>query len=106
MYAINNNFSPNVAVRERLQSLHALLLSMDSSVSAGYIKGEHNIVSDCISRMHIGDAYQFNQLVFNDLQDISCAFTIDRFATAHNALLANFNTQFWELGSTGVDAFA
>jgi hypothetical protein len=63
-------------------------------------------VADPLTRVNLGDAFQFNREVFNALEVAVNGFDIDRFATARNTLLPTFNSYFLEPGCAGVDAFA
>jgi hypothetical protein len=93
-------------VRERVFKLHRLLASFNASLVAAHIKGEDNYVSDKLSRIDVGDQFQFGELIWDDF----CAHmeypTIDRFATAYNTLLPRFNSYFYEPNTAGIDAFA
>ncbi len=55
------------AVRERVFDLQKILTSHNANLVAQYIKGEDNIVSDTISRIDIGDSFQFNAYIFDDI---------------------------------------
>lgn len=73
---------------------------------AYHIAGVDNICADALSRVDLGDYYQLNKVLFDQICKIGKPPTIDRFATSSNTLLPVFNTLFWELNSSGIDAFA
>jgi hypothetical protein len=54
----------------------------------------------------LGDNWRLRWDLFETIQSIALPATIDRFATASNAMLPRFNSLFYEHGTTGVDAFA
>lgn len=56
--------------------------------------------------MSLGDNWRLHFKIFEVIQSIALPATIDRFATAQNALLPKFNSLFFEPGTHGVDAFA
>ena len=56
--------------------------------------------------MSLDDNWQLCRDIFDVIQSISHAATVDRFATAQNALLPVFNSLVYEQGTSGVDAFA
>ncbi len=60
VHCINNNFSKVTAVRNKLMELHDTLLSVNATISAVHLPGQNNIVADTISRVDLGDYYQFN----------------------------------------------
>ena len=57
VYVLNNNFSKTATIRTMLIELNKLLCSVNSTVSATYIPGKDNVVSDFLSRVDIGDAF-------------------------------------------------
>ncbi len=54
----------------------------------------------------MGDNFRFNPSLFTTLDRAFGPLTIDRFATAANAVLPRFNSMFIEHGAEGTDAFA
>ena len=104
--AIRNEFSKIPTVRERVVQLQAMLLSLNANLVAQHIKGVDNIVSETISRLDIGDCFQFNIHLLNDISQYVGFPTIDRFATNANKITWRFNSYFAEENSEGIDAFA
>ena len=74
-------------MRERAFKIYRLLATFNASLVAAHIKGKDNYVSDKLSRIDVGDQFQFSEIIFEDF----CAHmeypTIDRFATATNNLI-------------------
>lgn len=79
---------------------------MNSNLISEFIPGSENKVSDKLSRLDLGDFYQFNVDIFSYIFDIIGPFSIDRFATKNNTLLDLFNSYFYEFNTAGIDAFA
>lgn len=93
-------------MRERVFKLYKLLATFNASLVAAHIKGEDNSVSDKLSRIDVGDQFQFNTYIFEDICSYLEYPTIDRFATAANTLSHLFNSYFFEPNTAGIDAFA
>ena len=93
-------------MRDRVFKLYRLLASFNASLVAAHIKGEDNYVSDKLSRIYVGDQFQFNTYIFEDVCSHLEYPTIDRFSTSANTLSNLFNSYFYEPNTAGIDVFA
>lgn len=91
---MNKRYSPNEGVRKELKQLLHFLRANNATITASHIAGAKNVVADKLSRVAMGDNWQLQRVLFDTIQGISWNCTIDRFATAHNALLPRFNSYF------------
>ena len=57
MYAINNNYSRVLEMRNRVRVLQELLAHHRAAIRADHIAGKDNVVADGINRLDVGDAY-------------------------------------------------
>ena len=103
---VNKKYSPTASVRTHLLELLKLLGDSNAAIVATHLAGHKNTVSDALSRVSMGDNWKLSQVVFRVVQSLSTPCTIDRFATANNAVLPAFNSYFYEAGCAGIDAFA
>ena len=70
-----------------------------------WVPREQNQLADYYSRLVDFDDYRLNPAIFEWLNSVWGPYTIDRFASAHNAQLGRFNSRFGTPGSEAVDTF-
>ena len=70
-----------------------------------WVPREQNQLADYFSRLVDMDDYMLNPVIFDWLNSLWGPFTIDRFASAHNAQLRRFNSRFGTPGSEAIDTF-
>jgi hypothetical protein len=98
--------SHSPVIRSELQHLHHLLVLHDIQISAQYIAGRLNVVADALSRAANGEDWRLHPRFLQLASRLwSVSFTVDRFATALNAHCTKWNSEYYEPGSAGVDAF-
>ena len=103
---VNKRYSPTTEVREHLLELLQLLNDSRATMTAAHIAGQRNTVSDALSRVSMGDNWRLRSDVIAMIWTLTHPCTMDRFATASNAVLPEFNSYFFETGCAGVDAFS
>lgn len=96
--------SPDIMVE--LRKLWYLLDTNDITLRARYIRSAANVWADKLSREMDSSDWQLNPCIFQYLDDRWGPHTIDRFATANNALVPRFNSELFDPQSLGVDALS
>jgi hypothetical protein len=71
-----------------------------------WIPRDFNEYSDALAGMYDKDDWKLHSVAFDLVERLWGPFTVDRFASNLNHLVAKFNSYFWCLGGSGVDAFA
>ena len=90
--------------------LHELAVEIASacegfSVLFTWIPREANVTADLLSKYVDADGWEISPDIFLQLDRLWGHFTLDVFASAHNAKAKCFLSKFHEIGSAGVDAF-
>ena len=75
------------------------------TLSARFLAGKHNTEADHLSRL-IAYSWKLHPNLFGYLDQIWGPHTIDRFASASNAQISVYNSQYHHFISSGVDALA
>ena len=101
--AIGRMVSRSPALMLEVRNLHKQLQRLDVTLHTSYIRSEDNILADGLSRERDKADVQINPQVFAELGG-SYLFTIDRFASDNNRLLARFNSRWRCPGTEAVDA--
>jgi hypothetical protein len=70
-----------------------------------WIPRELNQLADYLSKVKEIDDFDLQPSVFKFVAKQFGPFSVDRFASSHNALLPRFFLKFWSHGSAGVNAF-
>jgi hypothetical protein len=70
-----------------------------------WIPRERNQLADYLSKVHEVDDFGLQPSMFDFVLHEFGPLDVDRFASAHNALLPVFFSEFWCEGSSGVNAF-
>jgi len=63
-----------------------------------WVPRDQNQIADYYSRLVDYDDYSLNPAIFEWLNSLWGPYTVDRFASAHNAQIARFNSRFWSPG--------
>ena len=98
--------SRSPVLQKELRKLLLLLDDLNVTLDARYIRSAENWWADALSRTEDREDYQLDRAVFARLQRRWPPCTVDRFASASNALLPMFNSAWAAPGCAGVDAFA
>ena len=100
----------NGSKKQQLQdiALQIYQSSIENSViiKAKWIPREQNRTADTISKMKDSDDRSIDLESFQYIQHNFGSFTIDRFADDQNKKTAKFNSKYYCLGTSQVDAFA
>ena len=75
------------------------------TLSARFLAGKHNTEADRLSRLN-AYSWKLHPNLFRYLDRIWGPHTIDRFASANNAQISVYNSQYHDFASSGVDALA
>ena len=75
------------------------------TLSACFLAGKHNTEADRLSRLN-AYSWKLHPNLFRYLDRIWGPHTIDRFASANNAQISVYNSQYHDFASSGVDALA
>ena len=102
--AVNNLSAKSVALMQQLRRLWWVLDTNNVSLQAAYVPSAANI-ADAPSRLADRDDYQLDPAVFRWLDALYGPHSVDRFATANNAQLKRFNSQYADPLTEAVDAF-
>jgi len=70
-----------------------------------WVPREQNQLEDYYNCLVDFDHYRLNPAIFEWLNSVWGPYTIDRFASAHNAQLGRFNSRFRTPGSEAIDTF-
>ena len=91
---------------EELRKLWWILDSNDIQLYPEYIRSADNVYADRLSRIVDRDDWRLNPMTFGEYDRRWGQHTVDRFATANNALCERYNSEYRDPNSEGVDAFA
>ena len=89
-----------------LRQLLTLYTTRHLLLEPEYIRSEDNVIPDHLSRIRTSEDYRLNPHVYRAITSSFGACSVDRFASSRNALYAQYNNQYWDVGTAGVDAFA
>jgi len=70
-----------------------------------WVPRKQNQLADYYSRLVDYDNYSLNPMVFEWFNSLWGPYTVDRFASVHNARITRFNSRFWTPGSEAIDTF-
>lgn len=107
-----NNYAAPIITRKGSAKMHLHELSVEIasacegfSVLFTWIPREANVTADLLSKYVDADGWEISPDIFLQLDRLWGHFTLDVFASAHNAKAKCFLSKFHEIGSAGVDAF-
>ncbi|XP_071796296.1 uncharacterized protein [Asterias amurensis] len=83
-----------------------ICLNNSIRIDVEWIPRAKNDQADFVSRILDTDDWSLSEKFFSLINARWGPFTIDCFAISYNAKLPRFYSRFWNLGSSGVDAFA
>ena len=89
-----------------LMQIRSLEAANNMKIIATHIPGKLNRVADTLSRVILQDNLRVNPYYLDIVGRAFTPITIDRFATACNAVHKHFNSYLLEEGCQGIDAFA
>ena len=96
--------SPSAAMMREMRDLNSLLERYNIELVTEYIRSEHNVEADRLSREDDEPAWALTRAALDQLGVAAC--TVDRFASTANAVLPRFNARWMQPGAEAVDAFA
>uniref|UniRef100_A0A1X7USH4 Tyr recombinase domain-containing protein n=1 Tax=Amphimedon queenslandica TaxID=400682 RepID=A0A1X7USH4_AMPQE len=70
-----------------------------------WIPRAENELADYFSRLIDYDDWSLNPAMFQTLNNLWGAYTVDRFASSQNSQLLRFNSRFWDAATEAVDTF-
>jgi hypothetical protein len=88
-----------------LRRLQAVCTTRALLLEPEYIPSKENVLPDKLSRVRTGEDYRLHPRLFARLERAFGTRSLDRFASASNALCPQYNTQYWDVGTAGVNAF-
>ena len=115
IYSDNKNVSSillkgsNKSTLQKLaMNVHQFCADKDIKISSAWISRSNNalVLADKFSRTFDNDDWEIKTWVFHQLNEIWGKFTIDRFASNLNRKCVRFNSIYWCVGTSGVDAMA
>ncbi len=88
--------------------IHSFLLLESCCMQAQHIPGLENVLADALSRRtdRAESDWKLNPAVFQQLEEAFGPHHYDRFASHLNSQLPRFNSRYWDIGCSGVDALA
>ena len=103
VYIIRERTSRNPVIMARLRELWGILDLNQIDLSVRYVRSADNI-SDAPSRLRSPDEWRLRPTIFAELQRQHGTYTVDRFASAHNALCPRYNSEYADPGAEAVNA--
>ena len=85
--------------------LNTLCFENDLTIKTQWISRDQNKLADSLSRYSACDDWGISREVFDYLDRLWSAHTVDRFATDYNTKCRRFNSKFWCKCTEAVDAF-
>jgi hypothetical protein len=100
---------PSGSKVDELQSIalqiFTICITLGISLDIQWIPRDKNLAADEISKIIDFDDYTFHDDVFNFIDVLWGPHSCDRFACHYNSKLQNFNTRYFQPGTSGVDGF-
>eukprot|EP00873_Tetraselmis_striata_P018170 jgi/Tetstr1/438434/TSEL_026991.t1 len=96
--------SRSPAMMAELRKLWYLLVSNGAHITARYIRSAANVWADRLSRHLDSDDWQLDPVMFAELEAMWGAHSVDRFASAMNAMLPRYNAAWLDPGCEAVDS--
>eukprot|EP00873_Tetraselmis_striata_P006616 jgi/Tetstr1/426880/TSEL_017093.t1 len=96
--------SRSPAMMAELRKLWYLLDSNGVHIRARYIRSAANVWADRLSRHLDSDDWQLDPVLFAELEAMWGAHSVDRFASALNAMLPRYNAAWLDPGCEAVDS--
>jgi len=93
------------ALQVEALAIFSICVSNRIHMEPEWVPQEQNQLADYYSRLVVFDDYSLNPAIFDYLNSIWGPYTIDRFASAHNAHLKRYNSRYGAPGSEAIDAF-
>ena len=106
LYCIKSMTSHSPSLMAPLRRLQAVCTARHILLQPEYIPSKDNVLPDRLSRVRTGEDYKLHPRLFQQLQQAFGTRSLDRFASASNALCPQYNTAHWDIGTSGVNAFA
>lgn len=106
MHCLRSMTTKSASLLRPLRQLQAICTTRLLLLEPEYIRSEDNILPDRLSRIRTSEDYKLNPRIYREVTGTFGDCTVDRFASARNALCAQYNSQYWDVNTAGVDAFA
>ena len=97
--------SRNPMLQKEALNIFNTFIAYQVRIKSEWIPREVNQQADFISRITDYDDWSLHPVMFQKLDSMWGAHTVDRFASFFNVQLPRFNSRFWNPGSEAVDAF-
>ena len=92
-------------LQELAVGIQEICLSANITLIIKWIPRESNCTADLISKYVDVDNWEITDELFEYLDSVWGAYTIDRFVNGVNKKVGRFNSKFFEEGCAGTDAF-
>ena len=106
LYCIKAMTSHSPSLMAPLRRLQAACTTRHILLDPEYIPSAENVLPDRLSRVRTGEDYRLHPRLYARLERAFGTRTLDRFASANNALCPRFNSAHWDVGTSGVNAFS
>lgn len=106
LYCIKAMTSHSPSLMAPLRRLQAVCTTRHILLQPEYIPSKDNLTPDRLSRIRTGEDYRLHPRIFARLEREFGTRSLDRFASANNSLCPQYNTEYWDIGTSGVNAFA
>jgi hypothetical protein len=106
VFILTNMVTKSPQLMQELRRLWRLLDTEDIELRVLYIRSAENIIADFASRLAAPRDYVVSSWVFERVQEMWGACTMDAFASAATSMLPRFWTAIPVQGSAGTDAFS
>ena len=103
VYIIREKTSRNPVIMACLRDLWAVLDTNQIDMRVVYVRSAEN-PADAPSRLSSVSQWRLRPSLFRELETAHGAFTVDRFASAHNALCPRYNAEFEDPAAEAVNA--
>ena len=84
-------------------AIFSICMGSHIHIELEWVPRKQNQLADYYSRLVDYDNYSLNPMVFEWFNSLWGPYTVDRFASVHNARITRFNSRFWTPGSEAID---
>ena len=103
---LRKSASRDPVLMKEMRKVWWILAELDARIDVEYIRSADNVDADRLSRLQDRDDWRLNPRLFQRFDEQYHQHTVDRFATANNALCRRYNSQWHDPGTEAVDALA
>jgi len=86
--------------------IYNICIQNNIRLNVAWVPRGDNTIADEISKYFDRDDWGVSKEFFNFMDSVWGPFTVDRFANDQNTKLSRFNSKYWCVNTSGVDAFA